>query len=100
MSADAIAVPLTSSVSRGAAVPMPTLAPLTKSGESTMLLAPENSGTYPATPPVVVTLVAVSGVMAGVMAGEIAAAEVRDPASANAEAGKPPRVAASAALSA
>ena len=80
-------------------MPMPMFAPLTKSGESTMLLAPKNAGTYPATPPVVVTLVMASGVAATRVAAGLFAGFL-DPARAKAEAGSPPRVAASAAFNA
>ena len=48
--------PLTSSVAMGVAVPMPTSpVGVRKIGESTTEEGPENSGTYPAIPPVVVT---------------------------------------------
>src|SRR5271170_1727990 len=91
------AVPATSSAAPGVAVPMPSPSPLTKRDELTTVLAPLKTGTYPAVPPVVVTLEVALGVMAGETA--LAAAEAAW-ARAKAEGGRPPRVAASAALSA
>ena len=46
----------------GVVVPMPTAVPLSKSIEFTMVFDPENLATLLAVPPVVVTVVAASGV--------------------------------------
>ena len=87
-----------SNFAAGVVVPIPTSVPLSKRIESTMVLLPENLARVFATPPVVVTVETTSGTTAGDAAPATDLGVV--PASANAEAGRPPRVAASAAFSA
>jgi len=62
------AVPFTSSRAVGVIVPIPTSASRMKTGESTTVAAPENSGTNPAVPPLVVTIEATSGTTPAVAA--------------------------------
>ena len=60
--------PSTVRVALGVVVPMPTEVPLSKRMELTMVFAPENLAILFAVPPVVVTVIAASGVAAGLEA--------------------------------
>ena len=96
--------PFTSSVAAGVVVPMPTPVALSKTFELATVDAPENNARFPEVPPVVVTAVAVVVVVLGVAwtasAGVAAFAAAWLEARTNAEAGRPPRVDASAAFKA